>query len=138
MKYLVPVALCLISASLCIFLGGCQTIATSDIMPASHFAFPNSNVKALGHVSAGVSKVSIYIPRQITAKDILIAMNNALAQQPGSDLLIDVKTDSKLRIINPLLYFPFYVTSYSIDGTAAKMEVGDQELKNIVDQVKYK
>lgn len=93
----------------------------------THFSFPNSNVEALGHVKAKKTRWSIIIPPTITNEDTIAVLNDALSQQAGSDLIINYKADTKMTTIPIPLLSPAWVT-YSLEGTAAKMDIGEQEL----------
>lgn len=96
----------------------------------SHFAFPNSNVVPLGKVAVEKSRWGFIIPPTIDADDIKEAINEALAQKPGADILINYKTDVKYTTVFPQLYH----LTYTLEGTAADMQVGEQEL---LENVKY-
>jgi hypothetical protein len=107
---------------------GCST-KFGDFAEQTHFSFPNSNVKPLGHVEASKVKWGFVIPPSLTADDVREMINEALAQKAGADLVINYKTDTKVTGI------PFvYKLTMTLSGTAVSMEVGEQEL---FDQVNY-
>ena len=107
------------------FLSSC-TITSGSIVPASHYVYPNSNVTPLGQTSASFSKFSILFPPKFTGEDSEMLFNQALSRYPGADVVLDYKTDTKITMI------PIFVTFWKMDivvtGTAAKMEVGKQDI----------
>ena len=112
-------------ALLCIVaITGCTTTTQVGISPQSHFSYPNSNVTPLGHVSGKSSSAGLFAAPGISAEKKEEAINNALAQQPGSDILINYTEVYKTTAL-----FIIQVLAYLVDGTAAKMEIGKQELK---------
>ena len=103
---------------------GC-TIGTGALLePQSHFDFPNSNVIPLGKVHGKASTVS-FIPSPMDADLQEEAVQNALAQK-GGDILIDYTYSYK---ITSWVLLPIYTTTIEVDGTACKMEIGEQELE---------
>jgi hypothetical protein len=114
-------------------LAGCTTISGRmyELGPETHFVYPNSNVKMLGPVNYTYkSPRSLGIPKiSMTGKEELKFYNAALAQVPGSNLITDyvrIITFKSLIIYPPLM---FYWTEFTIQGTAAKMTVGEQEIE---------
>lgn len=111
-------------------LSGCTAGRMYEIGPETHFVYPNSNVRMLGPVSYTYkSPVSFGIPKTLmTGKEDLEFYNAALAQIPGSNLIADYVrvTEFKYFMIYPPIIF--YWTQFTLQGTAAKMTVGDQEL----------
>ncbi len=99
----------------------------------SHFAYPNSNIAPLGHVKASASKIGIIIPPDFDGEDVILLTQEAIRQQSGADLLINYNLDTKVTS------FPFISKmEITIEGTAAKMEAGTQELKALYDKIQYK
>lgn len=103
---------------------GC-TMKIGQFVPNSHFAFPNSNVKPLGHVSAEVSKVRVFVAAMVDKKMIDEVMNKALKQK-GGDLLINYKNTTSVTFF-PIV--PIFVTKVRVEGTACEMTIGRQYLK---------
>jgi len=104
---------------------GC-TMKIGMFQPNSNFAYPNSNVEPLGRVTGSASKWGIF-SASIIDKDMLdTAYSNALKQK-GGDLLINYKITSETTLYP--IFIPFFKTELKVDGTAAKMTVGKQELK---------
>jgi len=101
--------------------------------PNSHFSYPNSNVVPLRQVKASTSKISLIIFPSFDDAEIIQLVQDALAQQPGADLLLNFTLDTKT-----ISYIILTKTDITIEGTAAKMNVGMQELKNFYENVKYK
>jgi hypothetical protein len=99
----------------------------------SHFAYPNSNVTPMGQVKASSSKISFFISPSFADEEIITLTQDAIAQKPGADLLLNFSLDTKLTS------FVFVTKAdITIEGTAAKLEVGTQELKAFYDKVQYK
>ena len=94
-----------------------------DFESNSHFAYPNSNVTALGPVQASVTKYGFVLGLVIDKAWVTQVYNDAL-KKSGGDLLIDYKFDTSTTMI-----WPFSATTLSVEGTAAKMVLGKKELK---------
>lgn len=99
----------------------------------SHFAYPNSNVAPIGQVKASTSKISFLISPSFDDGEIIQLIQEAIAQKSGADMLLNFSLDTKITIL-PLIT----KSEITIEGTAAKMEVGTQELKDFYDRVQYK
>ena len=99
----------------------------------SHFSYPNSNVVPLKQVKATTSKLSIIIPPSFDGTEIIKLTEDALAQQSGSDLLLNYTLDSKVTS-----FIFVHKMDLTITGTAAKMDVGTQQLQNFYKNIKYK
>jgi hypothetical protein len=101
---------------------GCST-THGAFEPTAHFAYPNSNVQPMGHVSAIVKEGMFLIPPTLNKEKVLKLMSDALAQQPGADAIINYRLDTTYTM------YPFYyVQTVKLEGSAAKMQVGEQEL----------
>lgn len=94
---------------------------------STHFAYPNSNVVPLGEVEGSSTRLCglLFINwGSAGGDDVDSAIEDAMHAEAGADLLInaDVETGQ--------FYFPYlFSTCYaSVRGTAARMEVGRQEL----------
>lgn len=119
----------LLMFGLCIFfLAGCAVGGSARLNPNSHFAFPNSNVKPIGPVVGSSSTFSIIMPTMITGELMESAYKDALSKS-GGDMIIDAVETSTTRMIPTPFYITFYFTSFDVEGTAAKMELGKQILK---------
>ena len=109
-------------------LGGCTIASSVRLAPQSHFVHPNSNVKALGPVKATAKSTLGLVPQGMRTSEMdAMLYNKALAQQQDADMIIDYVMTSRLLLI-PLLYLNFYMTTYELQGTGAKAEVGKQVL----------
>jgi hypothetical protein len=97
------------------------------VVTNSQFAYPNSNVKALGPVRAEVTKSGWFSPPPLEMKDVKAAYNRALSQVEGANLLINYKEDTTVTYY-PIAYFWYFTVKYEIEGQAARMTVGKQEL----------
>ena len=119
------IAILLTAVGFLAFLSSC-TITSGSIVPTSHYVYPNSNVTPLGQTSASFSKFSILFPPKFTGEDSEALFNQALSRYPGADVVLDYKTDTKITM------FPIFITLWKMDitvtGTAAKMEVGKQDI----------
>ncbi len=111
---------------LIVALTGC-TMKFGMMIPNDRFAYPNSNVEPLGRVTATVSKGSWFTP-QMADKQMYEELKSQALKQKGGDMIIDAKLTTKITMY-PLLYFYYFNTELSIDGTAAKQTIGRQELK---------
>ncbi len=99
----------------------------------THFSFPNSNVTPLGQVKSTLSRWS-FLASPVEGDDALNLVNEAISQKSGADLMINYTLDTKMTMF-PLF---IYKTDMVVDGTAAKMNIGEQELQNKLDIVKYR
>lgn len=103
---------------------GC-TMKMGMFIPNSKFAYPNSNIEPLGNVMGSASKWGFLAAPPIDQEMLDTSMNNALKQK-GGDLLINMKMSAEVLMI-PVI--PIYRTELVVQGTAAKMTVGKQELR---------
>ena len=104
---------------------GCSFGAAS-ISPSSHFAFPNSNVIPIGSASGSKTRLCgiLFVNWGSPDGDDQEAATQRALKKSGGDILINVRTDSQIFSI-PML-FSLCITK--VQGTAAKMEVGRQQL----------
>ena len=102
---------------------GCTTHLGS-VVPNSAFIYPNSNITSLGPVKAEKSKTWFFIMPIFHFEDIKAVYNNALNQVPGANVVIDYKEDTA---VTSILFFN--TITYSVEGTAAKMDIGNKNLK---------
>ena len=116
---------CLVALSGCLMLSGC-TMQYGHQVPNSQFAYANSNVTALGPVKAEITKSRWFAGPQLTIDDIKGVYNEALGQAEGANILINYKEDTFFTMI-PVV--PLSFVTYRLEGEAARMEVGRQELR---------
>lgn len=124
-RYLIPI---MIVGLIFFFLTGCTILSQVDIIPQSHFTYPNSNVEPLGTVSGSASILKIGVI-DLSYDLIEKAYNDALAKK-GGDLLINIKFTRKVDAIY-LYIVTLYSTRIDIEATAAKADIGMQELSTI-------
>lgn len=115
-----------IAALLALGVTGCST-TMGTFQENSHYVYPNSNVQALGQVASEVKKMYFFAAPGAGTMSKMVdeATASALEKAPGADLLINVSVDTT---ITPFPVIPGGSVKVSIRGTAAKMEVGIQEL----------
>ena len=101
---------------------GC-TIKAGTMVTNSAYVFPNSNVTPLGQASGEWKKTSFFIPYTLKPADIERLVDNALEKYPGADVLLDYGFDTKITA-----FMGFYFLTMNVYGTAAKMEVGLQDI----------
>lgn len=99
------------------------SITIGTVVPNSHYVYPNSNVTPLGQTSSEIKKTGIIIPPAFKTQDVDKLYNDALAKQSGADVIIDYNVDTKITSI-----FIFHFLKTNLSGTAAKMEVGKQDI----------
>ncbi len=103
---------------------GCTQHFFSGIQPQSHFDYPNSNVTPLGRVTGKSTRSAIFsLPDQDSGLE-KEAVQSALAQKPGSDILINYK---KYVDYTSILFI--HTITLRVEGTAAKMEIGTKALQ---------
>ena len=109
---------------------GCAVGGATRIAPESHFVFPNSNIKAMGPVSATLQgPPTLFIPPPLRTAEIDKRLyETALAQMQDADLIIDYVVSTEITMI-PIPYIQVYLTKHTIEGTAAQMRVGRQRLR---------
>ncbi len=113
---------------LSVALGGCAIASSVRLGPQSHFVHPNSNVTALGPVKAKANGQLGLVPQGMRTSDMdHILYQKALRQYQDADMIIDYVMTSRIIII-PLMYINLYMTMYELEGTAAKAEIGQQDL----------
>lgn len=105
---------------------GCTVGSSAWLYPQSHFDYPNSNVVPLGRVQGEATGSVGLIPTSMDADLMEEAIQKAL-QQKGGDLLVDY-TGTTIIKMYPLVFLNLYQTTFMVEGTAAKMEVGKQIL----------
>ena len=102
---------------------GCTT-KLGGYVPQSKFDFPNSNVTPLGPAKATVSKTSFFLSPKLGFAEVDETYRQALAQVPGANILVNYTEDTSYTSV-----FLINTVKYTIDGTAAQMDVGQQGLK---------
>ena len=104
---------------------GCTVASGAFVHGQSHYAFPNSNVVPLGNATGEASKVSLFMPVIADGKMVQDAVQRAMRAK-GGDLMIDYVEEQRTTA-----FLFLYVTTVTIRGTAAKMEVGVQGLEPV-------
>nr|VFK56077.1 MAG: hypothetical protein BECKTUN1418D_GA0071000_10418 [Candidatus Kentron sp. TUN] len=119
-------------ACLGLLASGC-TSTFGGFADQTHFSFPNSNVTSLGNIKVSIPKrCAFLIPPSFRSDETLQLIRDALAQKPGSDLIINYSIDTTYTT-----YPYYYCVDMTITGEAAKMEVGKQELQELIDKAQY-
>lgn len=110
-----------------LLLSGCTQTFVKGLAPQSHFDYPNSNVYPLGHVTGQASKTNLSLSGMPDMPSSLEyeAIENALQQKPGADILIN---SFRFMDVTSLLILPIVTVTYRVEGTAAKMTTGHQAL----------
>jgi hypothetical protein len=95
-----------------------------QIQPQSHFTAPNANVEPIGMVSAQASSTGL-LPN-LSATLVETAYRSALSQK-GGDTLINIKFQRKVSYFS-LLVVNIYTTTVDVQGTAARVTMGKQQI----------
>ena len=114
-------------ALLMLFVPACLLPGGSFRINSSHFAFPSSNVYPMNTVEGKASKLCgiLFINWGSPDADLMnSAVNDALSKAPGSSMIINMQSDSKLFMIPAL--FALCITN--VMGTAARVVIGEQDL----------
>ncbi|MCK4340682.1 MAG: hypothetical protein KAY37_03025 [Phycisphaerae bacterium] len=104
---------------------GC-TYQAGRFVPNSQYAYPNSNIKSLGPVRAEVSKTWWIFTPELKLEDVRKCYNDALSQVSGANILINYSEDT-IYTTYPIL--SIHNVKYVLEGEAARMTVGRQELR---------
>lgn len=115
-----------VSVILAIICTGCTVGEYYRIGAQSHFAYPNSNVKALGPVCVKSTRFNMFGPSMMNSEADVKLYDKAISQVQGANILIDYIRVTTLKAA-PVI--GVHWTEESIEGTAARMEVGQQEIK---------
>ena len=118
--------LLVVAAYLALVGSGCTVGQFYRIGANSHFAYPNSNVKALGPVSVKSTRFDMLGPSMMNSDADVKLYDKAISQVQGANILIDYIRVTTLKA-TPVI--PVHWVEESIEGTAARMEVGQQEIK---------
>lgn len=103
---------------------GCSKTYVTGFHTESNFAYPNSNVTPLGYAAGASSPAcSLFGQKFVTADMQDEAVKNALQAKQG-DILVNYIAFTKLSS-----YLIINCTEYMVEGTAAKMVIGTQNLK---------
>lgn len=108
-------------------LSSCAVSNIGGTYTNKQFVYPNSNVTPLGYTSGKKIKVQVLAlnPVSFKKKDYEKVEREALSKYPEADILIDGSADwTATWILGP--YLTIY--KYTLTGTAAKMEVGMQDI----------
>ena len=106
----------------CLVVSSCS-LKIGSVVPNSHYVYPNSNVMPLGQTSSEIRKTGFIIPPAFKAQDVDQLYTTALSKHSGADLIIDYSVDTKITS-----FFIFHFLKTTLVGTAAKMEVGKQDI----------
>lgn len=112
---------------LVVSLSGCTVASSAWLWPQSHFDYPNSNIVPIGRVQAEVSGGMSLYPSPMDA-DIMEQVINDALKQKGGDILVDYTLTTIVKLY-PFVIISLYETTYRVDGTAAKMEIGKKTLR---------
>ncbi len=108
----------------------CTAASMTRLGPQSHFVYPNSNVKQLGPVKVKKrGDVRLFVPDNLrTAESDRDLYDAAIRQVQGANLITDYAVTARTKWVY-LYYIYLFWNEYELQGTAARMEVGQQELK---------
>ncbi len=102
---------------------GCWGGSSSTRVLQDKFAFPNSDLTPLGHVSAEVSHTTFLVPPDLN-KEAYDELSQEALKQKGGDTLTDSVVTSDTTCV--LLICS---ATFKVDGTAVKVvQLGRQEL----------
>lgn len=110
-----------------ILFSGCAVSNIGGIYTNKQFVYPNSNITPLGQTSAKKFKVQFLMlnPVSFKKKDYEKVEREALSKYPEADILINGSADwTQYWVLMSYLI----VYKYTLTGTAAKMEVGLQDI----------
>jgi len=110
---------------------GCS-IKYGAMTTSSEFIYPNSNVTPLGPTEANITLTGFIFYKQAGKATYEKLFQEAVSRYQGANVIIDMGLDVTLTNI-PLL--PISFTSVSLSGTAAKVEIGRQELTILQDSL---
>ena len=105
---------------------GCMRGQFYRLGPQSHFAYPNSNVKDLGPIKLKMNTRRTVTPELSTGDNDELVFNRAMAQVAGANIILDYVRSSTVYQFGGM---PIYWTEEILEGTAGRMEVGEQGLK---------
>lgn len=112
-------ATCMSIITIALGAGGCTVGQKIETGTQTHFDMPNSNIRAMGTVTATYKSDSVFV----SGEDKKQLFQAALDQYPGSNLVLDYTIQYVMK-----QFFMFDWTEMTLTGTAADMTVGDQEL----------
>jgi len=105
-------------------MAGCSKTYVTGFHTESNFAYPNSNVTPLGYASGVSSSACAFMGQKFVTSDMQDeAVKNALQSKQG-DILVNYIAFTKLTNL-----FIMNCTEYLVEGTAAKMVIGTQNLR---------
>jgi hypothetical protein len=103
---------------------GCTVASSAGLYPQSHFSYPRSVVIPIGPTRGEATKTAVFFPAIMDGTLKQEAIQIAL-QAGGGDILINYVQTTKVVYI-PIPFFPIYTTTLTVDGIAAKMELGSK------------
>ena len=112
---------------LAIFNVGCSVGSGARLIPQSYFDYPNSNVTPLGRVQAEVGMTNFFYPK-VEDPDLMREVIQLALKQKGGHLLLDYLWTYQIIMV-PIPFLTFFTTTYKVDGTAAKMEIGQRPIR---------
>lgn len=119
----ISLATALVAASFAV--SGCTMMQSGSVVSNTNFAYPNSNVTPIGETSESSFSLCGFLGFPITdpAEVLATTIDKAVHKRDG-DLLINARVTNTAANI---AIFTFCNTT--VAGTAAKMQVGQQELR---------
>jgi hypothetical protein len=109
------------------------TYTTGSTDTEVYFTYPNSNVEPLGKVKASVSKGGFFSV-DLTEEDLIELLDEALAQQQGADNIINYTLTTELT---NFVFVPYFTVETTIEGQAVKMEVGEKNVQDIINNTRH-
>ncbi len=109
---------------LSLLMSACTQSYITGLKPQSHFDYPNSNVYPMGKTMGKASTTSFYGIPMVSSAMQKAAIRNALSKKPGANVLINYVETKEITPIGPIT-----ILTVRVEGTAAKMEIGTQNLK---------
>ena len=106
-----------------LLLYGCTQTYYMGRAPQVHFTYPNANVTPMNKVRGEYSTTKFLGTPLMTSVMMKGAYDDALRKASGADVLINVDLWMKIT--------PFFIATslkYIVEGTAAKQEVGEQDI----------
>jgi predicted small secreted protein len=109
-----------------VLLTACTTPFSAGRSTQSHFTYPNSNVTPLANAEGSSTTITdiLFIPLFPNLGNMIEEAIQKAVKSRGGDLLIDYQT-----VGYTTSYLLFSTMTIGVRGTAAKMEIGKQELK---------
>lgn len=101
------------------------TIKGGALRENSHFVHPNSNIQVLGPVKTTMTKYGVFgFGINFTAEEVRGMYRDALSQQQGANVIVNMAEDTSVTTV-----LIVSIATHTIEGDAAKAEVGRQQLR---------